>query len=115
MVERLANHLTYKDDLSISLSAVVSEIQYDQDIQDFKSYFHLDCRSELCQFGNVFYDPNKGFFKAQGFRKASLATLLSKRVRAAISRATGKGIKGTLNGDGTVLGGLMVVSSDKIW
>lgn len=48
-------------------------------------------------------------------RYLSLFALFWPKVVAAISRARGKGIIGNTRGEGTLLGGLIVVDKEKIW
>ena len=63
----------------------------------------------------AYFDREKGFFRALGYRWGSLTEIFASKVREAYDRATKRGIVGnTLTGEGRLLGGLLVVAGGKI-
>ncbi len=105
---------TCDDDL-INLCAIIHEDSEPDDIKGFCGYFNYSVKG-VQRTGNVYFDRNKSFYRAQGMRRTSVFSALTKSVRKAIARALGKGIQsGSLKGDGTLLGGLLVVNSEKVF
>ena len=62
----------------------------------------------------IFFDAEKGFYKAQCYRWLGLHSLLWPSVIAAIRRTSNNGITGNTRGEGRLLGGLLVVSNKNI-
>ena len=115
--EGLEEAIEFSEEMpKINLCAIVHE-NIPKDIVDFMRYFSrksTDSQSSQISTG-IYLDGTKGFNQAQGYRIGSIMDVFSARVRQALSRARGKGIEGTLSGDGRLLGGLLVVGSGKIW
>ncbi len=115
--EGLEEAIEFSEEMpKINLCAIVHE-NIPKDIVDFMKYFvrkSTDSRSSQLSTA-IYLDDTKGFNRAQGYRIGSIMDIFSARVRQAFNRARGKGIEGTLTGDGRLLGGLMVVGSGKIW
>jgi thiol-disulfide isomerase/thioredoxin len=105
--ELISDLVEYSFPSGVKLVGVVHEDVYRDDITTFKKKY----------FGNnpVYFDREKGFYKAQGNRKLGLYALLWPKVISAINRARAKKIESTTNGEGTRLGGLLVLNREKIW
>ncbi|CAN0054188.1 unnamed protein product [Ectocarpus sp. 12 AP-2014] len=59
--------------------------------------------------GEVYFDEEKAFFNALGMRWEGLSSLMKPSVINNAKRASAKGVKGNLKGEGRLLGGLLVV------
>ena len=106
--ELLSDMIEYNPSMkNVKLVGVVHEYKYLEDITTLKEkYFR----------GNpVYLDREKNFYNAQGMRRLGLHAILWASVMKAIRRASSKGIKGNTRGDGTLLGGVLVVDVDKVW
>lgn len=91
---------------NIRLVGIVHECDYIQDIIDFRAYFG----------GNpIYFDREKLFFKALGNRWSGYEALMWPAVIQAISRVMSRGISGSNNGEGRLLGGLIVASKEGIF
>ncbi len=113
MLNQLSEILEFTiDSAKITISAIFHE-NLSEDINDFMRYLNFNIGGEYA--ANLYYDPNKQFYRALGYRQMSVAGLLSVKVINAIKMAMKRGIEGTNNGTGTLLGGLFVVTSHKIW
>ena len=88
------------------LVGIVHERTYMEDILEFQEkYFN----------GNPIYlDEEKEFYKAQGNRWLGLYALLWPSVISAIRRNGKTNVKGNTRGEGRLLGGLLVMSSEAI-
>ena len=73
-----------------------------------------DFRKEYFQDHPVYYDPDMGFYKAQGNRYLSYLALVWPSVIRAIQRSKSKGIKGNTRGEGHYLGGVLVIGKGGI-
>jgi len=67
---------------------------------------------EFFQGGEVFYDRDKAFFKAVGERWQSALSLLRPRVWMNTIRALKKNIMQNTQGEGLLMGGLLVIAPD---
>ncbi|CAB1119444.1 unnamed protein product [Ectocarpus sp. CCAP 1310/34] len=59
--------------------------------------------------GEIYFDEEKAFFNALGMRWEGLSSLMKPSVISNAKRASAKGVKGNLKGEGRLLGGLLVV------
>ncbi|KAJ3352987.1 hypothetical protein GGF32_003240 [Allomyces javanicus] len=97
----LANQRDHlQKELGIRMVAVVNQSFGAQDFAD--NYWK----------GTCFFDKDLGFFKAMGdgqIRKGSLLQLMKPSVLANMARARKTKLDSNLDGDGTILGGLLIV------
>ena len=109
------------DDNQFNLVAIVKEKEYLDDIQGFYEYFYHNIRRSKNETydgidGNVFYDSDLGFYKALGERRLSFFQIFSRTMFRLLGKVPEEvKQKATRNGDFSLMGGLMVVSKDKIW
>lgn len=104
------------DPSKLCLAAIVHDEDSVDDIHGFCEYFCSKKNGFASLQGQVYFDQTQGFYHAQGFRRMTLFSLVSAKVRKAYNRAIGKGIKGSyFGGDGSLLGGVLVVANNKIW
>jgi len=59
--------------------------------------------------GNLYLDQDKSLFKLLGDRWLGFTGFLSPKVWGNLNRAKGKGFEGNMEGEGRLLGGLLVV------
>ena len=90
----------------IRLVAVVHENSFPEDVAKFQEYFGRN---------KVYLDNSKGFFAALGSRTLGYEALMWPSVINAFRRAMGKNIEGTLSGEGRLLGGLLVATTERVW
>jgi len=62
--------------------------------------------------GEIYYDPNRSFFKAIGDRWLGLVGFFYPSVWKNLNRSSSKGVTGNLEGEGRLLGGVLVIGSN---
>jgi hypothetical protein len=111
-VEEISQLLDFSvDEQSFNLVAIVKS-KDEEDMQEFYDYFTTSVQADNSIFGNVFFDADKGFYKKM--RKMSAWEFLTRSFWKRYREVQRK-YKGSDKYENLTLGGLLVVSKEKIW